>query len=145
MGEPAKILVVDDDPDFLDSIRVMLETHSYRVAVAPCEEEALAQIEAERPSLLILDVMMSDWDSGFRFAWKLRADERYKTIPILVVTAVDKEVRTDFARHANSPFRTPDDESYLPVDGYIMKPVTTEGLIGSVKGILKHAERRAAL
>lgn len=144
MTQPPKILVVDDDPDFLDSTRVMLEGNSYRVAVAPGENEALAEIEAEMPDLLILDVMMARWDSGFHLMWELKADDRYKAIPILIVTGVDKEVCLHFARHVNSAHRTLDDEAYLPVDGYIVKPVTTTDLLRTVERILVRAGKQTA-
>ena len=141
MSQSAKILVVDDDPDFLDSTRSMLESASYRVSVAPGEAEALVDIEAERPDLLILDVMMEEWNSGFRLMWKLKSDERYKSIPILMVTGVDKEVHMDFARDANKSYRTPEEEAYLPVAGYIVKPLTTAALLGRLKQILGQAEK----
>lgn len=144
MTQPPKILVVDDDPEFLDSTRVMLEGNSYRVAVAPGEDEALAEMEADKPDLLILDVMMSRLSSGFQLMWELKTDERYKAIPILIVTGVDKQVCLDFARHANSPRRGPDDQRYLPVDGYIVKPVTTADLLRTVERILGRAEKQAA-
>jgi len=137
MDRPARILVVDDDPDFLDSTRIMLQSSSYRVAVAAGEEEALAEIEAERPDLLILDVMMSKRDSGFQLARSLKSDQRYRAIPILMVTAVDKEVGLDFARHAKRAYHTPEEEAYLPADDYLVKPVTTAKLLGSVRRVLR--------
>ena len=141
MDTQPKILVVDDDPDFLDSIRIMLESDSYRVAVAPGEEEALAEIEAETPDLLLLDVMMSRMDSGFQFMWKLKADERHKAIPILMVTGVDNEVHIDFARDANPSTRLPGGEEYLPVEGYIVKPVKMSELLSTVKRILGRTDK----
>ena len=143
MLRPKKILVVDDDPGFLDSTRTMLESGSYEVAVAPGEEEALAEIQAERPDLLILDVMMSRLDSGFQFMWKLKADDRYKAIPILIATGVDKKLRINFARHSYPGKRDPDEEAYLPVEDYIVKPVTTSKLLSSVKRILERAGKQA--
>ena len=144
MVRPAKILVVDDDPDFLDSVRTMLENNSYQVAVAPGEDEALGAMEAENPDLLILDVMMSKSSSGFQLMWELKADERYRAIPILIVTGVDRRVRFDFARHASAASRTPDEKAYLPVDGYIVKPVRTTELLRSVKRILERAGKQVA-
>lgn len=144
MDQPSKILVVDDDPDFLNFARTVLESNAYKVVLAPGEEEALAEIEAERPDLLVLDVMMSKWDSGFQFMWKLKADDRHKAIPILMVTGVDEEVHIDYARHAVALHRTADDEEYLPVDDYLLKPVKTSELLSSVNTILKRAEKRAA-
>ena len=139
MNPLAKILVVDDDPDFLDSARSMLESGSYRVSGAFGEEEALIQIETERPDLLILDVMMSRRDSGFQLLWKLKEDECYKSIPILIVTGVDKEVHMGFARHAERG--APDEQGYLPVEGYLVKPLTTSTLLSSVKRILGRSEK----
>ena len=144
MVRPTKILVVDDDPDFLDSTRTMLESNSYRVAVAPGEDEAVAAVDAEKPDLLILDVIMARWDSGFQLLWKLKTDDRYEEIPVLMVTAVDAESGLDFARHVNTVYRTPDDKAYLPADGYIVKPVTTAKLLSSVQSIVEKPKPRAA-
>ena len=144
MNEHARILVVDDDPDFLDYARTVLESNDYNVVLATGEEEAMAEMDAERPDLLILDVMMSRWDSGFQLMWKLKTDDRYSSIPILMVTAVDKEMRMDYASHAVSAHRTADDEEYLPVDDYLVKPVKMSELLSSVKWVLMHAKKQGA-
>ena len=115
MDRKTRILLVDDDPDFLDSTRRMLESAGYEVAVARGEGEALIKLEAKRPDLLVLDVMMSEWDSGFQLMWHLKMEERYEDLP--------------------------EDEEYLPVDGYLVKPVTVEKLLRTVEWILEHAER----
>ena len=143
MLRPMKVLVVDDDPDFLDSTKTMRESNSYQVAVALREQEALAEIDAERPDLLILDVMMSSLESGFRFMWKLKADDRYKTIPILIVTGVGKKLHISFAQHVYPGRRDPDEEAYLPVEDYVVKPVTTSKLLSSVKRTLERAGKQA--
>ena len=145
MDGSARILVVDDDPDFLASMRPILESDFYRVAVAPGEEEAFAEIEADKPDILILDVIMSEWDSGFQLMWRLKRDERYEDIPILMVTGVDREFQMSFARHADSASRTPDEEACLPVEHYLVKPVKANELLGSVKRILRQAQKRAAV
>jgi CheY-like chemotaxis protein len=139
MAEPAKILVVDDDPDFLDSTRAMLTGRGYRVAVAAGEEEALTEIEADRPDLVILDVMMSRCDSGFLLMCQMKADERYAAIPILMVTAVDTKAGMDFAGRAG---RAADDGQHPSADGYIVKPVTTAKLLSSVQSIVEQTKPR---
>lgn len=143
MNREHKILVVDDDPDFLDFARIVLDKRSYEVVVAPGEKEALAELEAEKPDLLVLDVVMSKWDSGFQFMWKLKTDGRYEDIPILIVTAVDRQTHIDFARHAYPP-RTAADEEYLPVHGYLVKPVKADQLLSCVRGILEYEARQKA-
>jgi len=109
--------------------------------VAASPEEALAQMEGEKPDLLILDVMMSEWDSGFKLLWKLRARPSGGTIPVLMITGVDKQMGVDFARHACTGL--PEDEEYLPVDGYLEKPVTAALLLKNVGWALRNSGRRA--
>ena len=58
----------------------MLESNSYQVAVAPGEDEALAAMEAEKPDLLILDVIMARWDSGFQLLWKPKTDQLLRAV-----------------------------------------------------------------
>ncbi len=137
----ARILVVDDDPDFLESTRTVLETAGHSVLTATDEQKGLAQLETEAPDLLLLDVMMSHWDSGFRLLWKVKADERFASLPVLMLTAVDKEVNMDYASHANTGIEA--DEEYLPVAGYIVKPVAPDRLTATVARILRDAEKRA--
>jgi len=136
MNTHPRILVVDDDPDFLDFAKAVLDGDKYAIAVASGDEEALAELEREKPDLLILDVMMSRLDSGFQLMWKLKADDSYKAIPILMVTSVDKELNMDFASHAMGANRTADDESYLPVASYLTKPVKPAQLLASVERAL---------
>jgi len=142
MDSPARILVVDDDPDFLASTRIMLQDESYRVAVAPGEDEALSEMAVEKPDLLILDLIMSKLDSGFQFMWTVKRDERFKDIPILMVTSVDRLLRTDFERRSDSPGLTTE-EAYLPVEQYLVKPVKATELVSSVESILARVEKRA--
>jgi CheY-like chemotaxis protein len=138
MKPEPRILVVDDDPDFLEFVKTALESHRYRITVALDEEEALAKMEENKPDLLILDVMMSRADSGFQFMWQVRASKNYRTVPILMTTAVDKELHIDFARHANTPL-TAQDSEYLPVEGYLVKPIKVEKLVSTVGWILERA------
>jgi CheY-like chemotaxis protein len=139
MDAPAKILVVDDDPDFLDATRTVLEAASYAVTVAPSVSEALARMEAERPDLLILDVMMSEWNSGFTFLWKLRNQLPYGDIPVLMVTGVDEKTGIRFSEHACSGL--PEDEQYIPADGYLEKPVSASDLLANVRWVLRKTGR----
>jgi len=144
MQRQATILVVDDDPDFLEFAKEILESELYKVVLVTDEEAALSEIESEKPDLMILDVMISGLDSGFQFMWKLQADTRYRSIPILMVTAIDAELRIDFAQHANAVHRTEEEEAYLPVENYLVKPVKAAVLLDNVRSILKHTNTTAA-
>ena len=141
MKEKLKILVVDDDPDFMDFAREVLENDGYGVVVAPGEEEALALVESEMPDLMLLDVMMAKFDSGFQLLWKLKANEHLNQIPVIMVTAIDKEMNIDFATHALKVSQTPEEQSYLPVADYIVKPVGPTELVNRVKKALTVARK----
>jgi pyruvate/2-oxoglutarate dehydrogenase complex dihydrolipoamide dehydrogenase (E3) component/ActR/RegA family two-component response regulator len=139
--KPPRILVVDDDPDFLESTRMILEAASYSVDVASSAAEALDRMAVERPDFLILDVMMSEWNSGFKLLWKLRSQTPYQDVPVLMVTGVDRQMGIDFAQHACSG--RSDDDEYLPVDGYLEKPVSASELLGNVEWVLRKTRGQA--
>jgi two-component system, OmpR family, response regulator len=80
------ILVVDDDRDLTRSIQAYLETRGYRVRMAHSGTDGMTEIEREQPDLILLDIMM-DYDAdGFNLAYKLRNDETYRDIPILILS-----------------------------------------------------------
>jgi DNA-binding response OmpR family regulator len=81
-----KVLFIDDDPDYVKSVKLFLE-REYEVTTAFSAEEGWAQIERERPDLIILDAMMEPKD-GFSFAKELQVHQTYKDIPIVMLTAV---------------------------------------------------------
>ena len=83
----AKILVVDDDKEYLLAARLMLEAESYKVATAENTDAATKHLKKTRPDLILLDVRMPEKD-GFTFCDELAASSEYSTIPIVLVTAV---------------------------------------------------------
>ncbi len=126
----AKILIVDDDPDITEAMRVILENKHYVVSNAGGIEQAMESLEEELPDLIILDVMMSTTQDGFILARKLKADDKYKDIPILMLTSIKDKMGIDFKSAAG-------DESWLPVDEYLTKPVKPDVLIEKVGKLLK--------
>jgi DNA-binding response OmpR family regulator len=89
---PATILVVDDDPDILDAVTLILESQGYHVVTAQNGLEGLAQIKAEEPDLMILDLLMPKMD-GFALFKELQDPEwlKYKDMPILILSSVREE------------------------------------------------------
>jgi CheY-like chemotaxis protein len=125
-----KILVIDDDPDVVLAIRMPLESAGYEVRDAHSQESGLVAVDEFKPDLIILDVMMDTHTAGFQFAQKLHgpsAKDEYKRIPILMVTAI----------HQTTPLRFGPDEDYLPVDGFIDKPINPKGLLEEIARLLK--------
>ena len=141
MEKKLKIMVVDDDPDFMDFTRKVLEKEGYEVSVAPGEEEALELVDSEAPDLMLLDVMMARLDSGFQLLWKLKAHDRLKQIPVIIVTAIDKKTKFNFATHALKAKQTPEEKAFLPVAGYFVKPVEATELVSKISKALESAQK----
>jgi DNA-binding response OmpR family regulator len=127
---PEKILVVDDDPDILDALAVILESRGYQVVTARDGIEGLATLKAESPDLMILDLLMPKLD-GFAVLKELQ-DGRwsdYRRIPILVLTSVREE-----AARRRYELET---AMELHVDDYVEKPVSPDILLERVENLLK--------
>jgi len=119
------ILVIDDDIDLVEIIRVTLEHEGFEVIDAQSGERGLAMAQEKLPSLILLDVMMGQVDEGFQTAYCLREDPRTWHIPILMLTAVTDQTGFDF-----DPSR---DKDFLPVDEFIEKPVSPRRLVNLVR------------
>ena len=127
--ESAKILVVDDDPDFTETLKVVLESKQYAVVTAADRTEGMEKIKTDKPNLIILNVMMSTWQEGFEMSRELKKDPQFKDIPILILTAVKDRTGIDFKSTAGDPV-------WLPVDGFLDKPVEPEQLLTKVRELL---------
>lgn len=132
MEKRAKVLIIDDDPDFVESIKVVLESQ-YEVAMASNGREGLRVVREEHPDAIILDVMMTRGDEGFEVSRELKRDPKYKHIPILMLTAVQGRTGFDFQSVAG-------DEAWLPVEDYVDKPVPPSELLARIEKLL---ERRS--
>lgn len=132
----AKILIIDDDENIVEAMKVILESRDYEVMAAHNKEDGLEQVENSKPDLIILDVMMSHMTDGFQVARKLKSDDQTAHIPILMVTAIhremDKELSPGFVRYSPET-----DDDYLPVDDFLDKPVQPSDLLERVGKLLK--------
>lgn len=124
-----KIIIIDDDDDFVESTKVVLEAKGYNVFSAGNKQEGLERIEQNTPDLIIMDVMLEKMCDGFDLTRELKSDEKYKKIPILMVTAVGNKTGFKFSAVAG-------DETWLPVDDYAEKPIKPEELISRVEKLL---------
>jgi Lrp/AsnC family transcriptional regulator for asnA, asnC and gidA len=125
--QPPRILVVDDDPDFLEIIRRTLGAEGYEVACAACGEEALASARVSRPDLVILDIMMRGVLDGLRTAQEIRSDGALRSVPILLVSSI-----------GDSPFGgfLPRPEA-LPADNLLVKPIDCSLLLAETRRLLR--------
>ena len=133
-----KILIIDDDPDIVEAMRMPLEANAYNVVTASNGKEGLKRVKEEIPDLIILDVMMETDTEGFHVAYELKnegPDSEYKdcrNIPILMITAISQQKGMNF-----SPEK---DDTFLPVDGFIEKPVQPRDLLEKVAELLASKE-----
>jgi DNA-binding response OmpR family regulator len=125
-----KILTVDDDPDILDALTMILESKGYQVVTARDGVEGLAKVETEKPELIILDLLMPKMD-GFEVYKKLQEPKyaKYKGIPILILTSVREEAgRRRYELETGNELR---------VDDYIEKPFSPDSLLRRVEKLIK--------
>lgn len=128
MSSAKRILVIDDDSDFVETTKIVLEGSGYEVITASNSNNGMKKAKAKkkRPDVILLDVMMENLCSGFEAARELREAGETKDIPIIMVTAVN----------ANVPFRFDPHETWLPVDRFLEKPVSSKVLIEEVQRVL---------
>jgi len=125
------ILVVDDDPDFVEITRTLLETQNYHVDSASDGEEAIKAIRENKPDLVILDIMMAGILDGLKVTSKMHDDPELYKIPIIIVSSI-----------GNSSYagNFPTDE-YLHADYWLSKPIQPDELLDKVKMYLLRSKR----
>ena len=129
-----KILVVDDDPDILDALIMILEAQGYQVVTARDGIEGLANLKAEKPDLLILDLLMPKMD-GFAVCKELQDPRwsKFKGTPILILTSVREEAsRRRYELETGLEF---------DVDDYVEKPISPDVLLERVGKLLKKKQK----
>ena len=124
MSDRQHILVVDDDPDLVESITMKLESNNFRVTKAYDGIEAWERIKEDRPDLILLDVMMPRKD-GYVVCDEIKRDDQYKDITVVLLTAVGDAVTTTNYTHFGG--KTTLAEDFIP------KPVDLDKLMDIVK------------
>jgi CheY-like chemotaxis protein len=125
-----KILIVDDDRDVFESMKIVLEAEGYGVDWATNGTEAIEKAKAGKPDLMILDVMMNTDDEGFQVSYRMRQDPELLHVPIVMVTSVGTKTGFSFDRNK--------DQDFLPVNEFLEKPVDPKVLVDKVRENLGH-------
>ena len=127
--QKTKILVIDDDPDFLDAVTSILETSQYDVETAPDPKAGKERILAYKPDLILLDIMMDSLFDGFSLCHDIKTSEEFRNVPVIFVSAV-KEI-------TGSRFQFQSEEQGMKgPDDYIDKPVKPDELISRIEKLL---------
>jgi len=117
-----KIMVVDDEPDTVDLIKLVLMTEGFEVISAYSGKECLEKLKIERPSLILLDIMMPGMD-GWEVFHKIK--EEYEDIPVAILTVRDRDIDKMLGLHV------------LKADDYITKPFGRQELIDRVRRLIQ--------
>ena len=129
MNKMAKILIIDDDPNFVEATKAILESKSYEVVAAYDKNEGMEKISSEKPDLILLDIMMKKIDDGFTLCYKLKHDPELKKIPVLAISAITEETGLKFSSET--------DGEYFEADDYVEKPIKADDLLERVEKLLK--------
>ena len=131
MSQEKAILIIDDDEDYGMALKVVLENNGYKVRHSLNVDDGFRAIDSTRPDLIILDVMMDRHTDGFDLCYRLKHDDAYKDIPILMVTAVTEKTGFKFSPET--------DGEYLQADDYVAKPIPVAELLSRVNRLINNS------
>jgi two-component system alkaline phosphatase synthesis response regulator PhoP len=137
MSERKRLLIIDDDPDFVEGIRAILEGADYEVDVTYNLKDGFEALQSDSPDLLLLDIMMGRGAEGVMLARKIRKDPELRETPILIITGMREQIAFLFPGEPVHP-------GFVPVDELVEKPVEPEFLLERVSALLEAAEARKA-
>ena len=127
MNDKKRILVVDDEPDFASIVQANLRKEGFEVEVAYDGVEAMEKIKKAPYDAIVLDVMMPEKD-GYEVCSELKSDEKYRDIPIVMLTAVADHVGSTRYSHA--------DGMSMEAEDYLPKPASAEEISESIKNLI---------
>lgn len=130
-----KLLIIDDDPDYVDGIKSILLKANYEVDVAYNPKDGIQALQTKNYDLLLLDIMMGRGAEGVMVARKIRKDPKLRDIPTLIITGIREQIAFLFPGQAVHP-------GFLPVDELLEKPVEPKLLLEKVSNLLHLAEEQ---
>ena len=132
-----KLLMIDDDPDFVSGIKAILDTGDFEVDVAYNPKDGMQALQTKQYDLLLLDIMMGRGAEGIMIARKLRKDAKLREIPVLIITGMREQIAFLFPGEPVHP-------RFVEVDELIEKPVEPKLLFEKVNGLIQLAEAKKA-
>ena len=137
MGTKKRLLMIDDDPDFVEMIVSILEDADYEVDAKYNPDDGFQALKTGSYDLLLLDVLMGRGAEGIMIARKIGDDEKLRDTPVLIITGMREQIAFLFPGQPVHP-------SFVPVDELIEKPVEPDLLLEKVSKLLQMAEERKA-
>jgi len=130
-----RLLIIDDDPDYVDGIKSILEKAEYSVDVAYNPKDGFEALETGNYDLLLLDIMMGRGAEGVMVARKINKDPKLRETPVLIITGIREQMAFLFPGQPVHP-------RFLPTDELLEKPVDPTLLLEKVEALLKEAEEK---
>jgi len=133
MTQQKKLLIIDDDPDFVEGIKSILDAADYSVEVAYNPKDGLQALQTKNFDLLLLDIMMGRGAEGIMVARKMRKDPKLREMPVLIITGIREQMAFLFPGEPVHP-------RFVQVDELVEKPVEPKLLLEKVSSLLQAAE-----
>jgi DNA-binding response OmpR family regulator len=137
VAEGKKLLMIDDDPDFVEGILSILTKSGYDVDVAYNPKDGFEALESKQYDLLLLDIMMGRGAEGIMIARKMRKDPKLRELPVLIITGIREQIAYLFPGQPVHPH-------FVEVDELVEKPVEPDFLLERVSALIQTAEERKA-
>ena len=128
MDKPRKIVIVDDNKDYLFATKTLLTRNGYEVMTAEDGKIGIELIRKEKPALILLDVMMETLFSGFEVCRQLKQDPDLKSIPVISISGMGDEINVQFNKDSDNEYFSPDE--------FLEKPVDRDLLLRKIIGLL---------
>ena len=135
MSDKKKLLIIDDDPDFVDGIKSILQTGDYEVDATYNPKDGFDALQSKHYDCLLLDIMMGRGAEGVMLARKMGSDPVLREIPVLIITGIREQIAYLFPGQAVHPH-------FVAVDELVEKPVEPGLLLEKVQGLIETAEAR---
>jgi len=133
-----RLLIIDDDPDFVSGIKTILDSAGYEVEVAYDPKVGLKALQTHPYDLLLLDIMMGRGAEGVMIARKLRKDPKLREMPVLIITGMREQIAFLFPGEPIHP-------RFVELDELVEKPVEPSLLLDKVSTLIQAAEERKAV
>jgi CheY-like chemotaxis protein len=134
MEKSYKLVIVDDNTDFLFTMETFLQRSGFEVLTADDGQKGLEMIRRERPDLILLDIMMETLFSGFEVFKQIRSDDNLKDIPVIGISAMGDELNINYSEW-------PDYEYFRP-DAFLDKPVDRQRLLQMIPEVIRKTKKR---
>jgi CheY-like chemotaxis protein len=128
VDKAARILIIDDNPDFLFTMETFLNRNGFETIIAEDGEKGVQLAKKEHPDLVLLDVMMETLFSGFEVCKQLKLDPALKDVPIIGISGMGGELGVRYEKER--------DEEYFNTDDFFEKPIDKEKLLDKIKELL---------